>query len=113
MTGQGVSSRSSHSAAAGPDDVLGEAVHPLADVLLVLVELEGELRLALSLGRGVGLVEQRVGVDVGDGRNQPWSAKSTWNGVASPNRARDFKRRANRTRADPRCPRRCSRRSGG
>ena len=27
----------------GPDDALGEAVHPLADVLLVLVELEREL----------------------------------------------------------------------
>ncbi len=31
--------------AAGPDDALGEAVHPLADVLLVLVQLEGEPRL--------------------------------------------------------------------
>ena len=32
----------------GPDDVLGEAVDPVAEVLLVLVQLEGELR---ALGR--------------------------------------------------------------
>ncbi len=44
ITGQGVSSRSSHSAAAGPDDLLGEAVNPVADVLLVLVQLQREPR---------------------------------------------------------------------
>ena len=43
MIGHGVSSRSSHSSAAGPDDGLGEVVDPLLDLELVLVELEGEL----------------------------------------------------------------------
>ena len=42
MIGHGVSSRSSHSCPAGPDDVLGEVVDPLLDLQLVLVEVEGE-----------------------------------------------------------------------
>jgi hypothetical protein len=32
----------------GPDDALGEAVHPLADVLLILVQLQRELRAGLA-----------------------------------------------------------------
>ena len=44
MIGHGVASRSSHSAAGRADDVGGEAVHPVAQVPLLLVQVERELR---------------------------------------------------------------------
>ena len=57
MTGQGVSSRSSHSCGGRTHDLLGEAVHPVADVLLVLAQLEVEDGLAVGgsvqCGRGL------------------------------------------------------------
>ena len=42
MTGHGVSSDSSYSAATGPDHVLREVVDPLLELELVLVEIQGE-----------------------------------------------------------------------
>ena len=43
MIGHGVSSRSSHSGAAGRIDIGGEVVHPLLDLQLVFVEIEREV----------------------------------------------------------------------
>ena len=57
MIGHGVSSRSSHSGAGGPDDVGGEVVDPLLDLQLVFVEIEREV--------GHGSSGQTVPVTVG------------------------------------------------
>ena len=104
----------------GPDGVLGEAVHPLADVLLVLVQLEREPRPARWSRRGIA---GGFGDDVfGGGLGAHGSHASMLHddsvdhvGMALPDRAREsrLRGRAGRRRAGPRRPRRRSRRSGG
>ena len=54
MIGQGVSSRSSHSWAGGPDHVLREVVDPLLDLQLVLVEVQREIGHGALLRSGPG-----------------------------------------------------------